>query len=276
MPADRVDVDASINSGQVFLWTESGGLWYGVNGSYVIRVSPEPFRVLHTGPGCDLFRMSDDYPRILDEISKDGAMRGATKRFAGLRLLRQEPFQCLISFIASSNSNIQNIRGTLRRLCAVFGGRCELDGREFALFPGARELAQASGDELLRCGLGYRAGYVREAARMVQDGRLDLEQLKRADYAAAKDALLQVPGVGEKVADCAMLFSLEKMDAFPLDRWMLRAISRHYPDLAPDGQLTPRRYAETRRRLVEYFGPHAGYAQQFLFKMQREDEHRMW
>lgn len=268
----QVDVSASINSGQVFLWSRQGDRWLGINGRQTVSVRAGQTEFRKGGAAYDLFRMSDGYAGILDEISRDSTMRQATARYSGLRLMRQDPFQCLISFIASSNSSIPNIRRSLRLLCTAFGGR----SGGAAVFPTAAALADAGTDGLLRCGLGYRAKYVREAAAMVRDGRLDLEGLRHAGYDTARDALLRVPGVGDKVADCVMLFSLEKLDAFPLDRWILRAVSRHYPGLGPDGGLTPLRYSKARRSLVEYFGPRAGYAQQFLFKMVREESHGSW
>lgn len=277
MQSGAVDVEASINSGQVFLWAESNGAWYGVDGHDAIRVRADPFDVRHTEPGeRDLFRLSDDYAGILERISVDDAIKEAVSRCPGLRLLRQDPFQCLISFIASSNSSIRRIRRSLQMLCSSFGKRRELDGMSMALFPEPQRLARASMGELQGCGLGYRAKFVKSAAAMVHEGAVDLEGLARTGYDTANESLLEIPGVGDKVANCVMLFSLEKMDAFPLDRWMLRMLRKRYGGMALNGHLTPARYAQVRLRMSEHFGPFAGYAQQFLFRMAREDARGSW
>lgn len=277
MSTASIDLDASINSGQVFLWTKCDHIWYGVNGQDIIKMSAESPACPASQAAYDFFRMSDDYSSILDGLSScDDTIRYAIERYRGLRLLRQDPFQCLITFIASSNSSIPNIRRSLQRLCSEFGRRLDLDGQEYVLFPEAQALARADAGEIRRCGLGYRAKYVQAAANMVYDGTLDLRRLRSSGYDATREALLETPGVGDKVADCVMLFSLEKLDAFPLDRWMGRVISRYYPEMAPGGHLTPRIYTRMHNSLAEYFGPNAGYAQQFLFKMQRDEVHSTW
>ena len=268
----KANADHTIKSGQVFLWRMTDGAWYGVNGSDVVRVRQEPFEA-----SCkyDLFRMTDKYDSILDSISKDATMKRAVQKYGGLRILRQDPFQCMISFIVSSNSNIGRIRRSLLLLCRTFGKKRKAYGSEFWLFPSPGSLASASLGQLQSCGLGYRAPFVKAAASMVSGREIDLEELKSADYCTARDELLQVPGIGRKVADCILLFSLEKLDAFPLDRWMIRVLSEEYPKMAL-GPLTPGRYDAVRGRLVEYFGEYAGYAQQFLFKMRREEENAKW
>jgi len=269
---NQVSVDYTARSGQVFLWWMMDGAWYGVNGADVVRVRQEPFEA-----SCkyDLFRTTDKYDDILDSISRDCIMRDAVQRYSGLRILRQDPFQCMISFIVSSNSNIGRIRKSLLRLCSLFGKRRKAYGSEFRLFPSPGSLASASIGQLRNCGLGYRAPFVKAAAGMVRDSEIDLEELKSTDYGTARNELLQVPGIGRKVADCIMLFSLEKLDAFPLDRWMLRVLSEEYPEMAL-GSLTPSRYDAIRGNLLEYFGRYAGYAQQFLFKMRRDAENSNW
>ena len=277
----RIDVESSINSGQVFLWERDGDIWYGIDGGSALSVDASgaaPQICAHAGAAPDIFRQGDDMRRIIAEISRDRAVARAVGRFPGMRLMRQDPFQCLITFIASANSNIPRIKGTLGRLCSRYGGRAELDGRGFALFPAPARLARASPAGLRSCGLGYRAKYVRQAAAMVSSGRLDLESLARAPYDEAMEALLEIPGVGGKVADCVMLFSLEKLDAFPLDRWMSRILEEGYPGEGFGSMtgITPKRYAELHARIAARFGPYAGYAQQFLFKAGRQDARGLW
>ncbi len=265
----RPDVDATINSGQVFLWERHDGDWFGVDGQRVIRAGP-------LEPG--FFRQDDDILRILGEISRDATVARAIRQSPGLRLLRQDPFQCCVSFIASSNSNIPRIRGSLQRLCRRFGKRARSHGREFFLFPTPGRLAGASTGELRACGLGYRAEFVGRAAACVRDGEIDLEALRSSKYHAARDELVRIPGVGGKVADCILLFSLDKLEAFPLDRWMIRVLGKYYPGRFDAGgpSLTRKRYDKLHERTAGHFGQYAGYAQQFLFKMERDLARKGW
>ena len=140
------------------------------------------------------------------------------------------------------------------------------------MFPRPERLAGATPEEIGRCGTGYRSGFVRDAARMVASGRIDLQELRDMDYEHARDAVCTVPGVGYQVADCVMLFSLEKPEAFPIDRWTTRILREHYPGrFSLDTKtITQMQYRRIHEEIVDYFGPYAGYAQQFLFKMKRE------
>ncbi len=276
---DAIDVEASINSGQVFLWEKDGDMWYGVDGGQIVAVDQTSKKIrTQSGRLPDIFRKSDDMKKILREISHDSCVALAVRRFRGMRLMRQNPFQCMITFITSANSNIPRIRNTLFRLCAKYGSTAELDGKKFSLFPKPEALAGARIRGLESCGLGYRARYVRDAASMVASGRIDLDALAGAPYEDAFESLLGVAGVGSKVADCVLLFSLEKLEAFPLDRWMSRILAENYPheDFGRMIGMTPKRYAEAHARILGRFGPYAGYAQQFLFKMGRDEANGAW
>lgn len=266
-----LDVRASIGSGQVFLWEGRGGRWQGIDGRRLVSLregAPLPRRAE------ELFRAGDDYAGMLAEISLDPVVARAVRRHRGLRLLRQDPFQCLITFIVSANSSMARISDGLARLCSGFGERSGGAGRASHFFPEPARLARASVGQLRACGLGYRAGYVREAARMAPG--LDLEGLRGRTYAGAREALLQVPGVGPKVADCIMLFSLEKLDAFPIDTWMGRALRLHYPGSFEGAPGTEKKYMRMRAEALRRFGRYAGLAQQFLFKDARDGAGARW
>lgn len=268
-----LNLEHTINSGQVFLWKKLGNFWYGIDGQDIIRVGDAGQTVKsYSGSKVDYFRESDNPGRVLEQISEDQTIRDAVKKFPGLRLIRQDPFQCYISFIVSANSNIQNIRSSLYRLAERFGKKAEYDGIGFSLFPDPSSLAKATVSQLESCGLGYRAGYVRAASRAVQEGTVDFDHLREADYDYAKSILCGVDGIGNKVADCIMLFSLEKTESFPLDRWMVRVLQQYYPGrFSSEGRtLTDKRYRTLHAELESYFGKYAGYCQQLLFKMIRE------
>lgn len=273
----QINLDHTINSGQVFLWQKLDDSWYGINGQNVICAGPAGTRS-YRKDRSDFFRAKDDFAKISKEISRDGIIRKGVKKFPGLRLLRQDPFQCYISFITSANSNIQNIRLSLSKIARKFGEKVTFDGMEFHLFPTPDSLAGASREEIRSCGLGYRTDFAYHAARAVNSGEVDFASLKKTDYHTAKSELLKISGIGNKVADCILLFSLEKMDAFPLDRWIIRSLQDYYPERFPfEGKsLTEKKYHLLHDKLVDYFGPYAGYSQQFLFKMIRDSNQKKW
>jgi len=276
----RINIDITINSGQVFLWDKIDGIWHGINGSEIVRVEQDPFDVTSSQKKVsDFFRQDDNMKKILNEISKDSLVKSAVKHFPGLRLLRQDPFQCYISFICSSNSSIQNIKQMLKRLCRKFGKKTDFDGHEFFTFPDVDNLAKASLNDLLSCGLGFRAKYVKNAAITVNSGTIEFNLLKKTDYNSAKQELKEIYGIGNKVADCILLFSLEKLEAFPIDRWTQRILQKYYSKKFSgliEKSLTEKNYECIHEKIIEYFGAYAGYSQQFLFKMERDLNKKSW
>ena len=147
----------------------------------------------------------------------------------------------------------------------------------FFLFPEPDRLACATIAGLRSCGLGYRTPYVKAAAIAVNSGRLDLSSMRRRRYEAVREALLEIPGIGSKVADCTMLFSLDKLDSVPLDRWVVRILEKYYPGKFDAGtSLTPKAYLVIRERILKHFGKYAGFSQQFLFKAERDAAGRKW
>lgn len=276
----QINLEHTINSGQVFLWEKIGRKWYGVNGTDVLSIDESsPNNITsYQKQKHDFFRQGDDFEKILKAISKDIIIKKATKQFPGLRLLRQDPFQCYISFIASSNSSIQNIRRTLQKITKKFGQKVTFDKKEFYLFPEPKKLASAEKSDLASCGLGYRVPFVKNASILVRDSIIDFDALKKSNYHTAKESLLQVFGIGNKVADCILLFSLEKLESFPLDRWIIRSLQQYYPDkFSFEGKtITEKKYRLLHDQIVQHFGPYAGYSQQFLFKLIRESNQKKW
>lgn len=286
-----IDVEGSIDSGQVFLWNKSpeppspteGPWWYGINGREILKIDGHSGTVLSyvdrrwTPDTADFFRTGDDARAIRRTTSADRTVKGAAEKYPGLRILRQDPYQCMISFLISTNSNIQRIRTNLASITAEFGDPIRADGREFFLFPRPSRLAGASEQEVRRCGVGYRAGYVIEASKMLVGKEIDLSG--GGGYYDTMNKMLAIPGVGNKVADCIMLFSLDRMDAFPLDRWMMRVLQKYYNtilDMVQIATLTDKQYKRLHEKIVGYFGPYAGYAQQLLFKMERDNRGAAW
>ena len=274
----KINFDYSINSGQVFLWKKIDAKWYGVDGKRVLVLENAQKFKKNMKYETDFFRLDDNFEKISNDLKNDNYVRNALKMFPGLRLIRQNPFQCYISFIVSSNSNIPNIKSRLENLCKTFGRKKIVDEKEFFLFPEPSDLANASVLDIKKCGLGYRAKAVKTASLSVLDKKIDFDFLKKIDYHTAKEELIKVFGIGNKVADCILLFSLEKLEAFPLDRWMLRILQKYYSNEFQISTitLTEKTYERLHENAVEYFGSYAGYAQQFLFKMEREMHKKKW
>ncbi|MBC8516600.1 MAG: DNA repair protein [Nitrosopumilus sp.] len=273
-----INIENSINSGQVFLWRKNNDIWYGVNGQDILKISKSGTIKSYQNLKTDFFRKKDNIEKIIKSISKDEITKKAVKQYLGLRILEQDPFQCLISFIVSSNSNIQKIKSSLKKISEKFGVKVEFENQEFFLFPKPEKLANATVDQIKSCGVGYRARFIKEAAKMIVEEQIDFKYLKKCNYQEAKKEICQIPGVGNKVADCILLFSLNKLESFPLDRWMIRILEKYYSDKfhLETKTITEKQYELLHEKIVNHFGPFAGYAQQFLFKMERENYQKKW
>ena len=162
-----IDIDNSINSGQVFLWEKNGPDWYGINGQDILKINKNAVIKSIQNSKTDFFRKNDNMQEIIKSISKDKTVKEAIKQYEGLRIFKQDPFQCMISFIISSNSNIQKIKNSLEKITKKFGEKVEIENKEFFLFPKPEKLAKASIDEIKKCGVGYRAPFIKQAAEMV-------------------------------------------------------------------------------------------------------------
>lgn len=273
-----INVENSINSGQVFLWRKNKDVWYGVNGQDILKISKAGNVKSYQNTKTDFFRKRDDIEKIIKSISKDNVTKKAVKQYLGLRILEQDPFQCLISFIVSSNSNIQKIKNSLEKISRKFGEKAEFENQEFFLFPKPEIIGKATINEIESCGVGYRARFIKEAANRMVLKKINFEHLKRCSYLDAKEEICKIPGVGNKVADCILLFSLNKLESFPLDRWMIRILEKYYSDKfqLETKSITEKQYEILHEKIINHFGPYAGYAQQFLFKMERENYQKKW
>jgi N-glycosylase/DNA lyase len=275
---NTINLENTINSGQVFLWKKQKEFWYGINGQDILKINNSGNVTSLGSKKYDFFRNSDNIEKIIKSISKDKTTKIAVKKYLGLRLLRQDPFQCFISFIVSSNSNIQKIKSSLEKISIKFGTKIRFDNQEFNIFPEPKKIVNASIQEIQNCGVGYRAKFIIDAAKMVESGQIDFDYLRKSNYHNAKEMILTVPGIGNKVADCILLFSLDKIEAFPLDTWMIRILQKYYLEKfeIETKSITEKQYNILHEKIVKHFGPYAGYAQQFLFKMERENYQKKW
>jgi len=273
-----IDIDNSINSGQVFLWQKNKNYWYGIDGQNILKINQKGKIKSMQNMKTSFLRKNDDIEKIIKSISKDKTIKKAVKKYEGLRIFNQDPFQCMISFIISSNSNIQKIKSSLEKISRKFGKKVVIEDQEFFLFPKPEKIAKASISEIKTCGVGYRAPFIKEAAKMVTEKKINFEYLKKSNYDETKRNLRLIPGIGNKVADCIMLFSLNKLDAFPLDTWMIKILEKYYSKefQIETKTITEKQYEILHEKIVDYFGPYCGFAQQFLFKMERENYEKKW
>ncbi|MEM3084352.1 MAG: DNA glycosylase, partial [Nitrososphaerales archaeon] len=268
-----LNLDLTISSGQVFLWNKLNECWYGIEMDKVIKVSMNNNEVEYSSypdfVDCrKIFRLDDDLVHIRKELSKDAVIRNTLSSMHGLRLMRQNPYQCLISFICATNTSVSMIRHMLGKMSLKFGEKLVCDEMTFHTFPEPEQLASAGINELCDCSVGYRARFIKRAAKAALDREIDFDYLKHTSYENAKTELMQLLGVGPKVADCILLFSLEKLESFPIDVWIARIVKRYYQHICgnePSERLTPKMYRIVSSKMREYFGKHAGYAQQYLY-----------
>jgi N-glycosylase/DNA lyase len=283
----------------MFLWEQKNNSWYGIYGNNVIKFSASTTNFNSSTRGNKyssypevkgwerkVFRVDDDIKKIISSISKDTLVYRAIRKYPGLRLMRQEPHQCIFSFVCASNTNMFMTRKMLKSLCKKFGYKIIFDGKEFYTFPSVTSLNKATINELQSCGVGYRAKAIKAVAKHIVSGSLDTDNLIRIKYHDAKEELLKVYGIGNKIADCILLFSLDKLDAFPIDIWILRAISRHYSWLFDENEnenkykmtesITINRYKFLSAIMRKYFGKYSGYAQLYIFYYMRDSAGKKW
>ena len=183
----------------------------------------------------EYFDLSVSYSDYIARIdADDDYLRSAAEFGRGIRILRQDTWEMIITFILSQQNNIPRIKGLIRTLSERYGRRKETqDKRVYYTFPEAEALSKATEQELRDLKLGYRSKYICGTAQMVADGRIDLEALRSLDYAEARAELMRLPGIGGKVADCICLFALHQMDAFPVDTHIKKVMELHYPEGFP-------------------------------------------
>jgi N-glycosylase/DNA lyase len=218
----------------------------------------------------DYLQTDLDLSRVLATFPDDPPLRTAVRACRGLRLLRQEPWECLASFLLSSTKQIVQIRQIVALLCERFGEPIAVPAgcSPVCAFPAPDRLARAAELELRRCKMGFRAPYLMAAARQVAQGEIDLGRLRDLPVESARMELMKLPGVGEKIANCVLLFACGFPGAFPVDVWVLKALRQLYFAEERPTIKQLRRFSET------HFGPNAGYAQQYLFHYMRTMKER--
>lgn len=289
-------LDLCLHSGQSFAWRQHAGFWIGNirQTGFVLQQTPGVIRYLCTGKEefaasalRRYFALDEDQAAIIRQFPKDPFLHDAVRFCAGLRILHQDPWECLAGFILSSAKQIVHIQQIRRVIAERWGRRLRLETTWRCLsasfdkpltasanlvetpivafppiysFPSPSILARVKESELRACRMGFRAPYLRMAARAVADGRLDFNLLAGLSTAEARERLMFLKGVGQKIADCVLLFGLGKAEAFPLDTWMLKMLRRIY--FARKRRTNLR---ELRDFASNHFGAYGGHAQQYLF-----------
>jgi N-glycosylase/DNA lyase len=265
-----LDLSLTLSCGQAFRWEEREGWWEGVVGGQLWRLRQEADRVAYEGPTgeevCRYLALDEDLPAILSSIDKDPVIHRSIGACRGLRILRQDPWETLVSFICATNTNIPRIRKMIATLSRCFGTWVPHSVEPAYSFPAPEALAGSSCNHLGPCRLGYRDRYIASTAAMVSADPGILERIAGLPLPGAREALLAFPGVGPKAADCILLFGFHRPEAFPVDVWVRRIMYASYLVPLP-GSRVPSEKEDRRIREYgrEYFGRYAGYAQEYLF-----------
>lgn len=254
--ADCFDVGLCLDCGQAFRWEKStDGIWQGIAMGRFLRLSQSDNRITLFNTTEDeyntIWRRYFDLDRDYDNIIKaydDESLLVACNTYPGIRILKQDEWEALCSFIISANNNIPRIKGIIGRLCEQFGEK--IDGGY--TFPAAEKLSTLTAEDLAPIRSGFRAKYIIDAAQKISSGEVDIEQVKALPFEEAKAQLLKIKGVGEKVAQCTLLYGFGRVEAFPRDVWVNRIVAELYPDGLP-----------------ECMNGTQGIAQQYLFHWRR-------
>ena len=274
LKAPDFDLRTTLVSGQVFGWKESEGWYYGEVAGKPTRVRQDGDALLFEGASKKeieyYFALDENTTAISKRISRNDPMLSkAVKEFRGLRLLRQDPWICTVSFVCSAVSNIPRIEKELHNLRTKYGRTAELHGNVIHLFPSPQAVGAAPISELRACGLGFRDKYVKGLGKRME--RFDVSKLKKENYEDAKAALMESAGIGEKVADCICLFSLDKHEAFPIDVWIARVMAKLYgKEIRNMFSDTKFSYRDVQRFARAKWDKDAGYAQAFLYMYARK------
>ena len=259
--------------GQCFRWQkENDGSYTGVIKYGVVNIKKDDDKVVISGSFdandkekiCDYFDLNSDYASIKRKLElNDENMKKATEYGYGIRILNQDSWEMLISFIISAANNIPRISKTIENISRAYGQKITWNEKDYYKFPTPKELSKATVEELRALNLGFRDKYVYNATKMVCAGEVNLEEIEKMNYKDAKKELMKIQGVGEKVADCILLFSMRKREAFPVDTWIKKVMSQLYNESKDIKKISA--FAESK------FGEYGGIAQQYLFYYMRSN-----
>lgn len=265
--------------GQCFRWNlQEDGSYIGVFGENVLNVKQEKQDIIMEGL-CkndiketieEYFDLKRDYKQIKEKLAKiDENMKDSIKYGQGIRLLNQDLWETILSFIISANNNIPRIKGIIERLSRTYGNEIIWRGKKYYTFPSAKQLKDVTIKEYRDLGLGFRDKRLYETTQMIVNQQVDLEAMQKNPHTSeVKEQLLTLSGIGPKVADCILLFStLKRLEVFPIDVWVRRVMNDLYIQEPNENQVSKK---QIERIATEKFGDLAGLAQQYLFYWRRE------
>ena len=267
-PGKNFDIKETFDCGQCFRWEEKDGKFFGVAGGYWGEFSHDGENVrLKTNSPDESFwvkylDLERDYGEIINKVRINPLMEKAVKNGEGIRLLKQEFFETLMSFIISQRSSIPKIKSVVAKICENWGEERCADEVVYYTFPSPEELRDVTEEDFRKIGTGYRAPYLVRAVKAVLEGEISEEELVSLETGKARERLISLYGVGDKVCDCVMLFSLAKYDLFPSDVWIKRVMCENFGSSEKSAK-------EDGERL---FGEYSGFAQQYLFYYRRNLE----
>lgn len=271
---EEFDLVHTFECGQCFRWNKlSESEYAGVHNGTVLRIGQADGKITLYDTTKEQFEsiwkkyfdLERNYKQIQTALSCDSVLARAIPEGRGIRILAQNPFETIISFIISANNNIPRIKLIIERLCESFGEKIELDGKAYYSFPNADTLASLSREDLAGIKAGFRDKYIIDAAKKIASGEVLIDKIFELDYETAKNELKKIKGVGEKVANCILLFGFGKLSAFPVDVW-IRRILEHYYFGGEEIKCDIEQFAKER------FGELGGFAQQYLFYYARENK----
>lgn len=258
--------------GQCFRWIrQADGSYTGVARGKVLNASVDDDTLILKNTNLEDFKnvwfeyfdLGRDYGQVKEAVMRDDIMREAAAFGWGIRLLKQDIWETLISFIISANNRIPRIMKTVGVISKMYGEKLEMDGEEYYSFPEVSKLTQSSLQDLEVCKGGFRCKYILNSSQMISDGEINLNNISQLDTDSARKELMKFPGVGPKVADCVLLYSGTKYDVFPTDVWVKRVMEELYFKREAG-------FKEIQEFAGNYFGNLAGFAQQYLFYFARE------
>lgn len=265
------DLDHTFSCGQCFRWIKQyDGSYTGVVDGKVMNISKnaDDIEIKSNAPVSEIklkeyLDLNRDYGQIKKKLSNDEILKEAISFGEGIRILKQDHWECLVSFIISANNMIPRIMRSVEKLSKNFGKPIEFSGETFFSFPSAKDINLADVEQIKECGVGFRCNYISNVSKMIVSGEIDLDAIEKMETPRAREELMKIPGVGPKIADCVLLYSYGRYEVFPTDVWIKRIIEVLY--LKNEAKL-----AEIQQFARERFAELAGFAQQYLFFYARE------
>ncbi|MFB6242321.1 MAG: DNA-3-methyladenine glycosylase [Candidatus Nanosalina sp.] len=276
LDAENFDLEETMTCGQTFCWHRVDGKLYsdGEPRFYTFR-NGKPIIVEQKDSGeiiaetellesevREALGLHHDLEEIFSTFPEDEFLEEAKQELWGLRIVQDEFFSCLMSYLCSPQMRIPRIKEMHNKIAEKFGDVVEVNGIEMRRFPTLEELSEASEEELRELGVGYRARYIVETIKILEED-FDVEKFEELDYGETREYMKSLYGVGDKVADCVLLFSLGYLEAYPIDTWAQKALEENFPELYSED------YDELSKNMRNYFGEYAGYAQEYLFHAAR-------